>query len=160
MASRSAFSLLIFSLVSRSCLIHSATSSTASLGRLLFFSKYPWRLATLNSLSGIASPNCFARPAISSSLSKRIACLEALRLEPGRFFCEASLAASVDEEADKSEVDDAAEADGLQGKKHLKMPSACHLVALAKFTHTSIRPGRLRAGSRRSMWFVVAKRSL
>jgi hypothetical protein len=46
--------------------------------------------------------------------------------------------------------------EGLKGKKHLKIPSACHLVACVKLTHTSIRPGRLRAGSRRSMWFVVA----
>jgi len=26
---------------------------------------------------------------------------------------------------------------GLKGKKHLKMPLACHLVAWVKFTHTS-----------------------
>ncbi len=46
------------------------------------------------------------------------------------------------------------------GKKHLKMPCACHFVACLKFTQTSIRPGRLRAGSSRSMWFVVANRRL
>lgn len=40
---------------------------------------------------------------------------------------------------------------GLEGKKHLKIPSACHFVAWVKFTQTSMRPGRLRAGSRRSM---------
>lgn len=50
--------------------------------------------------------------------------------------------------------------DGLEGKKHLKMPSAWNRVACVKFTHTSIRPGRLSAGSRRSMWLVVAKRRL
>lgn len=49
---------------------------------------------------------------------------------------------------------------GRAGKKHLKIPSACHFVACLKFTQTSIRPGRLSAGSSRSMWFVVAKRRL
>lgn len=41
--------------------------------------------------------------------------------------------------------------EGFAGKKHLKIPSACHFVACLKFTQTSMRPGRLSAGSRRSM---------
>lgn len=48
----------------------------------------------------------------------------------------------------------------LDGKKHLKIPSACHLVAFLKLIQTSIRPGRLSAGSRRSIWLVVANNSL
>lgn len=50
--------------------------------------------------------------------------------------------------------------EGFAGKKHLKMPSACHLLACLKFTQTSMRPGRLNAGSRRSIWFVVANSKL
>lgn len=49
---------------------------------------------------------------------------------------------------------------GLHGKKHLKIPSACHLVACVKFTQTSMRPGRDSAGSRRSIWLVVANKRL
>ena len=69
--------------------------------------------------------------------------MNALRLGKGRFCCEVSLGVVAGEAA--------LEEDGLYGKKHLKIPSACHLVACVKLTHTSIRPGRLRAGSRRSI---------
>lgn len=69
---------------------------------------------------------------------------------------------TVSRELEEEEADefDATGLVGLDGKKHLKMPSACHLVAWAKLTHTSMRPGRLNAGSRRSIWFVVANNSL
>lgn len=46
----------------------------------------------------------------------------------------------------------------VEGKKLRKSASACHLLAFRNSTHTSMRPGRLSAGSRRSRWFVVAKR--
>lgn len=49
---------------------------------------------------------------------------------------------------------------GLHGKKFLKIPSACHLLACLKSTQTSMRPGRDNAGSSRSMWFVVANNNL
>ncbi len=73
---------------------------------------------------------------------------DALRLESGRFFSKGSV-----DDDDESSLDDGSddEADGRDGKKHLKMPSACHFVALVKLIHTSIRPGLLSAGSRRSM---------
>lgn len=45
-----------------------------------------------------------------------------LRLGRGKFCCEGSLGV-VDKFAS------VAGADGLKGKKHLKMPSACHFVA-------------------------------
>jgi len=41
------------------------------------------------------------------------------------------------------------------GKKLRKRASACHLLAFLNSTQTSIRPGRDRAGSRRSRWLVV-----
>lgn len=37
-----------------------------------------------------------------------------------------------------------------QGKKFLNKASACHLLAFLNSIQTSIRPGRERAGSRRS----------
>lgn len=151
-------------------LYHSAASSTHSRGRVLFFSKYPCRLATcrekktplcvrtdnqvteegkpghtLISPSGIAPAKRLASRAISASSRRGTACADALRLEPGGFFCEVSM--GEDEDEDSSDDD----ADGRDGKKHLKMPSACHLVALVKLIQTSMRPGLLRAGSRRSM---------
>jgi hypothetical protein len=99
---------------------------------------------TLISPSGIASAKRLARVAISASSRIGTACADALRLDPGGFFCDASTdGASFDEDEDN--------ADGRHGKKHLKMPSACHFVALVKLTHTSIRPGLLSAGSRRSI---------
>ena len=104
---------------------------------------------TLSSSSGMASAKRLASSEISSSVRIGIACVNALRLGKGRFCCEASLGVAGD-----------ATVEGLKGKKHLKIPSACHLVAWVKLTHTSIRPGRLRAGSSRSIWLVVAKRRL
>lgn len=41
------------------------------------------------------------------------------------------------------------------GKKFLKRSSACHFDAFLNSIQTSIRPGRERAGSRRSRWLVV-----
>lgn len=38
----------------------------------------------------------------------------------------------------------------VDGKKFLNKASACHLLAFLNSTQTSIRPGRERAGSRRS----------
>ena len=73
------------------------------------------------------------------------ACADALRLDPGGFFCDAST------DSVSSDDDEEEDADGRDGKKHLKMPSACHFVALVKLTQTSMRPGLLSAGSRRSM---------
>ncbi len=43
----------------------------------------------------------------------------------------------------------------VEGKKLRNRSSACHLDAFLNSTHTSIRPGRDNAGSRRSRWFVV-----
>ena len=105
---------------------------------------------TLISHSGMASAKRFASSAISASSRTGAACADALRLEPGGFFCDASLveASSGDSGVDGDGGD---EGEGRDGKKHLKMPSACHLVALVKLTQTSIRPGLLRAGSRRSI---------
>ena len=42
-----------------------------------------------------------------------------------------------------------------QGKKLRNKASACHLLAFLNSTQTSMRPGRDRAGSRRSRWLVV-----
>lgn len=98
---------------------------------------------TLISPSGIASAKRLASWAISDSSRIGTAWADALRLDPGGFFCEASTA------SDSDSLDD--DSDGRDGKKHLKMPSACHFVALVKLTQTSIRPGLLSAGSRRSM---------
>ena len=119
------------------------------------YAKKIWGIAhTLSSSSGIASAKRLASLEISASSSKGIACAGILRLGNGRFFCDASLAAAA------GGGGDAGLEDGLEGKKHLKMPSAWNRVACVKFTHTSIRPGRLSAGSRRSIWFVVANKSL
>lgn len=96
---------------------------------------------TLISPSGIESAKRLASWAISDSSRMGTACADALRLDPGGFFCDAST------DSDSSDVD----ADGRDGKKHLKMPSACHFVALVKLTQTSMRPGLLSAGSRRSI---------
>jgi hypothetical protein len=99
---------------------------------------------TLISPSGIASAKRLASRAISASSRIGTACADALRLDPGGFFCDASTGEdSLDEDGDSS--------DGRDGKKHLKMPSACHFVAFVKLTQTSMRPGLLSAGSRRSM---------
>ena len=43
----------------------------------------------------------------------------------------------------------------VDGKKLRKRASACHLDAFLNSIQTSIRPGRERAGSKRSRWFVV-----
>ena len=43
----------------------------------------------------------------------------------------------------------------VEGKKLRNNASACHFDAFLNSTQTSIRPGRDRAGSRRSRWFVV-----
>lgn len=43
----------------------------------------------------------------------------------------------------------------VEGKKLRKRASACHFDAFLNSTQTSIRPGRERAGSRRSRWLVV-----
>ncbi len=93
----------------------------------------------------MVSAKRLASCAISASSRTGAACAEALRLEPGGFFCDGSLV----EASFGGDKDD--EAEGREGKKHLKMPSACHLVALVKLIHTSIRPGLLSAGSRRSI---------
>jgi hypothetical protein len=109
---------------------------------------------TLNSSSGMASAKRVASSDNSASSNNGAACVKAaFRLGRGMFFCELSfssdgeLEAAEEEEEEEEEEDD----DGLEGKKHLKRPSACHLVACVKLIHTSIRPGRLSAGSSRSM---------
>lgn len=43
----------------------------------------------------------------------------------------------------------------VDGKKLRNSASACHFDAFLNSTQTSIRPGRDRAGSRRSKWLVV-----
>lgn len=43
------------------------------------------------------------------------------------------------------------------GKKFWKRPFACHFEAFLNSIQTSIRPGRHRAGSSFSRWFVVLK---
>lgn len=135
---------------------HSATSSTHSRGRVLFRRRYPCKLATceahvntictykaklptLNSSSGIASAKRLASSVISASSSKGMALY--LRFGKGRFCCDVSLEDAVE----------LASLAALNGKKHLKIPSAWNFVACVKFTQTSIRPGRLRAGSKRSI---------
>lgn len=105
----------------------------------------------------MASAKHLASSAISASSNRGIVCPGALRFGSGRFFCEMSVFSSV-EGLEELELDE--EGLELEGKKHLKMPSACHFVAWVKFTQTSMRPGRLKAGSRRSIWLVVAKRRL
>lgn len=105
-------------------------------------------LHTLNSSSGIASAKRLASSLISTSSSKGMELY--LRFGKGRFCCDVSL----------GDEDELAALAALNGKKHLKIPSAWNFVACVKFTQTSIRPGRLRAGSKRSIWFVVANRSL
>lgn len=75
-----------------------------------------------------------------------IACADAFRLEPGMFWTEVSFSFSEEDVVVVVVV-----IEGLKGKKHLKIPSACHFVACVKLTQTSIRPGLLRAGSRRSI---------
>lgn len=107
----------------------------------------------------MASANVLARVHISSSVSRGIECAD-LRLAIGRFVCEASVTVATELEDEEAEEFEATGFAGCEGKKHLKIPSACHLVAWVKLTHTSIRPGRLKAGSKRSMWFVVANKSL
>jgi hypothetical protein len=97
---------------------------------------------TLISPSGIVSAKRLASWAISASSRMGTECADAFRLDP-------AASASVDVGDEASLVDE--DADGRDGKKHLKMPSACHLVALVKLTHTSMRPALLSAGSRRSM---------
>lgn len=47
----------------------------------------------------------------------------------------------------------------VDGKKLRNSNSACHFDAFLNSTQTSIRPGRDSAGSRRSRWFVVLKKS-
>ena len=92
--------------------------------------------------SGMVSANSLASSAISASSRTGAACGDALRLEPGGFFCEASLKV----EASSSSNEDDDDGDNIEsrgGKKYLKIPSACHLVALVKLTQTSIRPGLL-----------------
>lgn len=46
---------------------------------------------TLSSSSGIDSANRLASSEISASVSRGIACVKALRFDPGRFSCEASM---------------------------------------------------------------------
>ncbi len=48
----------------------------------------------------------------------------------------------------------------MDGKKLRKSASACHLEECLNSIQTSIRPGRDRAGSRRSRWFVVLRNVL
>ena len=43
----------------------------------------------------------------------------------------------------------------VEGKKLRNSCSACHFDAFLNSIHTSIRPGRDSAGSRRSRWLVV-----
>ena len=43
----------------------------------------------------------------------------------------------------------------VDGKKLRKRDSACHFDACLNSTQTSMRPGRDKAGSSRSKWFVV-----
>lgn len=118
-------------------------------------------IRTLISLSGIWSAKRLARTLSSSSSRRGIEWAAALRFDPGKFFCATFEVLSLPlSSALTSDGASSTSATFLHGKKHLKMPSACHFVAFVKFTQTSIRPGRLSAGSRRSMWFVVANRSL
>lgn len=51
-----------------------------------------------------------------------------------------------------------ASSSSMLGKKFRNSASACHGLACLNSIHTSMRPGRLNAGSSRSRWFVVAKR--
>jgi hypothetical protein len=105
---------------------------------------------TLNSSSGMASAKRVASSDSSASSNNGAACVKAaFRLGRGMFFCELSF--SGDGELEAADEEEEEEEDGLEGKKHLKRPSACHLVACVKLIHTSIRPGRLSAGSSRSM---------
>ena len=100
----------------------------------------------------MASAKRLASSAISLSSMSGAVCADALRLEPGGLFSEVSpvgAPSSGDDDDDDDDDDDGSE--DREGKKHLKILSACHLVALVKLTQMSIRPGLLSAGSRRSM---------
>lgn len=88
-----------------------------------------------------------------------MACVARLRFETAMSAAETVSAGLADAAADSGAPAVGAPLERA-GKKHLKMPCACHFVACLKFTQTSIRPGRLSAGSSRSMWFVVANRRL
>ena len=82
----------------------------------------------------------------------------------------------IDDHEDEAPEDDSSDGDGgvgssmpsrspsmislsssVEGKKLRNNSSACHLDAFRNSTHTSIRPGRDSAGSRRSRWFVVLR---
>ena len=106
---------------------------------------------TLISPSGIASAKRLASCAISASSRIGTACADdaAFRLDSGGFICDISK--EIGDDGGDDAADDEDDADGRDGKKHLKIPSACHFVALVKLIQTSIRPGLLSAGSRRSM---------
>lgn len=108
---------------------------------------------TLSSSSGIASANRLARSEISSSERRGTERPALLRLDSASPSTEgvssSGFADVLGEDADEGVG--ALLGEVFAGKKHLKMPSACHLLACLKFTQTSMRPGRLNAGSRRSM---------
>lgn len=76
---------------------------------------------TLISLSGMAPAKRFASLEISNSSRAGPSCAGCMRLAPGIFISDVS-----------TDVVSVVDADGRGGKKHLKMPSACHFVALVK----------------------------
>ncbi len=102
---------------------------------------------TLNSSLGIASAKRLARTVISSSDKEWRIWEPFLRLGAAKLLCEAIVPVASLEVSDS----EGAVAAFFAGKKHWKMPSACHFVAFLKLIQTSIRPGRLSAGSKRSM---------
>lgn len=64
-------------------------------------------------------------------------------------------ASSAREASEPCNEEDVANKSSEDGKKLRNNASHCHLLAFLNSTHTSIRPGRESAGSRRSRWFVV-----
>ena len=94
-----------------------------------------------------------------SSAKGPLQCLDdALHLESGRFFSKEFTDDAKDASLDDGSDND--EADGRDGKKHSKMPSACHFVTSVKLIHMSTHLCLLSAGLRCLMWLVMAKRSL
>jgi hypothetical protein len=77
---------------------------------------------TLNSLSGTCSAKRFARTSISSAGNRMIVEVF-LRLSPGMFFSAVGAVGL-----------GSSDSGAREGKKHLYNPSACHLLALVKFT--------------------------
>ena len=106
---------------------------------------------------GMASAKRFASSANSASSRTGAARADALRLKPRGFLCDESLVGALSGDSG-GDGDDGDEGESRDGKKHMKMPSACHLVALAKLTQTSVRLGLLRAGYRCSIFDTIGRR--